>query len=389
MEVKQLSALLNKIGDELLGKSDIVTEDLQGVVELGQAILNGSSTDNYVKSLVNHIGKMVFVDRPYYGELLSVLKDNWEFGSIVEKVRMDVASVAETENESWDLKNGTSYDPNIFYKPTITVKFFNNKTAFEIPVSITEMQVKESFSNSTQVNSFVSMIYSAIEKRLNMDVDALIKRTITNFIGETLHADYPDNNYGAKSGVKAVNLLFLYNKEKKQQLKAAEAITDPEFLRYASMKMANYIDRLGTMSTLFNIGGKSNQTPKDKLHVVLLSEFIKGAQFYLQSDTWHNELTKLPLAETVTFWQGSGVDYTFDKTSAIHVNTASNNEIVASGILGVMFDHEALGVSLFNKRVTTNYNAKAEFINNFYKCEGRYFNDLDENFVVFFIADAA
>jgi hypothetical protein len=122
------------------------------------------------------------------------------------------------------------------------------------------------------------------------------------------------------------------------------------------------------------------------LHVVLLSDFASSAGAYLQSDTFHNEFVALPKAEIVPYWQGSGKDYNFSDTSQINIKMPDNNTIKVSGILGVMFDRDALGVCNKDRRVTTNYNAKGEFWNQWAKFDCEYFNDNNENFVVFFVA---
>jgi hypothetical protein len=391
MEVKQISDLINSVSNEVLGKSDIVKDDLTGVVDLGKEVFNQGVVDNYVKSLVNHIGKVVFVNRPYSGKIPSVLMDAWEFGSVLEKISADVP--AATENDTWNLKDGTAYNQDIFHKPVVSAKFFNSKVTFEVPVSITERQVKESFSSAAQLNGFLSMIYSAVEKSMTIKTDALIMRTINNMIGETLSADATKFttaskalDYTSASTVRCVNLLYLYNKANGTQLTAGKCLTDGNFIRFASYQMGLYADRLQSISTLFNVGGKERFTPKDALHTVLLSDFAKGAQAYLYADTYNKEQVLLPNAETVASWQGSGVDYGFAHTSAIHINTSGNHEISIGGVLGVMFDRDALGVCNLDKRVTTTYNAKAEFFNNYYKFDAGYFNDTNENFVVFFVA---
>lgn len=385
MEVKQVYQLVNTATQEILGETAVVAEDLSNVVDIGTEIFNADAVDRYVRSLVNHIGKVVFVNRPYRGSVPSVLMDGWEFGSILEKISADLPIASE--NESWELVDGASYDPNIFYKPKVSAKFFNKKVTFEIDLSFTERQVKQSFSNAVQLNAFLSMLYTAVEKAMTVKIDSLVMRTINNMIAETLYSEYEDGDYAAKSGVRAVNLLKLYNTRfADANLTAAQAITTPEFIRFASLTMANYIDRLGRLSTLFNVGGKDRFTSSDMLHVVLLSDFKNAAGAYLQSDTFHDAYTALPNAETVPYWQGSGLSYSFDEISDIHVNTASGNEVTASGILGIMFDRDALGVTNPDRRVTTNYNAKAEFWTNFYKYDAGYFNDLNENFVVFFVA---
>lgn len=399
MEVKQIYELINKVSGEVLGKTDIVLEDLTGIVDLGKEVFNQSAVDNYVKSLVNHIGKVIFVNRPYVGKVPSVLMDAWEFGSVLEKISADVPE-AEEKNYTWDLKDGTEYKQDVFHKPTVTAKFFNSKVTFEVPVSITERQVKESFSNAAQLNGFISMIYAAVEKSMTIKADALIMRTINNMIAETVLADAvafggTALNLTSASTARCVNLLKLYNdkyfpatgegRPNPDALTAAKAITDPDFIRFASYVMGTYADRLQSISTVFNIGGKERFTPKDMLHVVLLSDFAKAAQTYLYSDTFNRGDVLLPQAETVPFWQGSGKNYDFASTGHIKVQLSSGKAVDITGVLGVMFDRDALGVCNLDRRVTTNYNAKAEFFNNYYKFDAGYFNDTNENFVVFFI----
>lgn len=406
MEVKQIYSLINSVSKEVLGKTDIVQEDLTGVVDLGTEVFNQNAVDNYVKALVNHIGKVIFVNRPYAGKVPSVLMDAWEFGSVLEKISADVPEAEE--NDTWDLTDGQSYDQDVFHKPTVTAKFFNSKVTFEVPVSITERQVKESFSNAAQLNGFISMIYAAVEKSMTIKADALIMRTINNMIAETVLADA--KAFGATAGdmagaalasastARCVNLLKLYNDKyfpatpdspnptpNPDALTAAKAITDPDFIRFASYVMGTYADRLQSISTVFNVGGKERFTPKDMLHVVLLSDFAKAAQTYLYSDTFNRGDVLLPQAETVPFWQGSGNNYEFASTGRINVKESGGKAVEISGVLGVMFDRDALGVCNLDRRVTTNYNAKAEFFNNYYKFDAGYFNDTNENFVVFFI----
>lgn len=396
MEVKQIYALINSVSGEVLGRTDIVTDDLTGIVDLGTEVFNQNAVDNYVKSLVNHIGKVIFVNRPYAGKVPSVLMDAWEFGSVLEKISADVPE-AEV-NDTWNLTDGKSYDQDVFHKPTVTAKFFNSRVTFEVPVSITERQVKDSFSNAAQLNGFISMIYAAVEKSMTIKADALIMRTINNMIAETVLADakaFGGSEAGDMAGAdlttastsRCVNLLKLYNEKTgaSTPLTAAKAITDPDFIRFASYVMGTYADRLQSISTVFNVGGKERFTPKDMLHVVLLSNFAKAAQTYLYSDTFNRGDVLLPQAETVPFWQGIGKNYEFASTGNIDIKESGGKTVKISGVLGVMFDRDALGVCNLDRRVTTNYNAKAEFFNNYYKFDAGYFNDTNENFVVFFI----
>ena len=370
---------MNSVTQATIGETEVLAEDLSNIVDIGNTIMNTAGIENYVRTLTDHIGKTIFVNRAYSGSVPSVLMDGWEFGSILEKVSYDDLPEAQ-ENESWKLEDGKSYDVNVFTQPKASAKFFNKRVTFEVPMSFAERQVKSAFDNASQLNAFFSMIHNAIDKSMTVKVDGLVSRTINNMIAETLHAG---------GGIKAVNLLQQYNTKFGKTLKADKCIYDPEFIRYASLMIRLYSDRLTKLSKLFNIGGKDRFTSKDLQHIVLLSEFEAYAETYLYSDTFHEEFTALPNAETVAYWQGSGTTYDFTSTSKIHVTTSSGDEVEQGGILGIIFDRDSLGVSNLDRRVTTNYNAKGEFFNNWYKFDAGYFNDLNENFVVFYVADVA
>lgn len=387
MQVQQIYEIVNTVSQEVLGNTEVVAEDLSNVVDLGTAIINADAVDNYVKKLVDRIGKVIFVNRPYSGNTPSVLMDGWEYGSVLQKISAEMP--VAVENKSWELVNGTSYDPNIFNGPTVDNKFFNSKSTFEVDMSFTERQVRESFTSVAQLNGFLSMLYNEVEKSMTVKIDGLTKRTINNMIAQTLHNLSDAGNYST-GNVRAVNLLHMYNAEFGTTLTADKAITNKEFIRYSTMIMALYVDRLSTISTLFNVGGKARFTPRDMLHVVMLSDFKSAAAAYLQSDTFHDQYVQLPNAETVPYWQGSGIDYSFNSVSSIDVTTKTDSAtatVKTSGILAVMFDRDALGVANLDRRVTTNFNPKAEFYNNFYKFDAGYFNDLNENFVVFYVSD--
>ena len=379
MLVSQVCTIMNDVTKEMLGDQAIIKEDLSNVVDIGNTIETAAGLDNYVRKLVDHIGKVVFVNRPYSGSAPSVLMDGWEYGSILEKVTYDTLPEA-TENETWNLQDGQTYDVNKFTQPKVSTKFYNKRTTFEIPMSFAERQVKSAFNSPAQINAFFSMIHNAIDKSMTVKTDGLVSRTINNMIAETIHA---------ANTVNAVNLLAVYKLRfpEDSTITAANCLYKPEFIRFAAFTMKLYSDRLIKLSKLFNIGKKDRFTSKDLQHIVLLAEFESLAATYLQSDTFHNELTALPKAETIPYWQGSGVDFATESTSKIHVTTSSGIEVQQTGILGIIFDREALGVSNLDRRVTANYNGKGEFYNNWFKADAGYFNDLNENFVVFYVAD--
>ena len=383
MDVKQLYGLVNDATSEILGESGLITEDLQNLVDVGDAIFNANAVDRFVRSLCNHIGRVIFVNRNFTNSIPGVYMDSWEFGSVLEKIACDLPDAQE--NESWELVDGASYDPNIFKAPKVYAKFFNKKITFEIQMSFTELQVKQSFSSAEQLNGFVSMLYQSIENSMTLKIDSLVMRTINNMIAQTANDAYNGAAFDSTSTVTAVNLLYLYNQTIATPITDADALTDPDFIRFASYIMNVYATRMSKMSTLFNQGGKERFTPDDRRITELQLDFEAEAKSFLYSGTYHDEFVALPKADVVPYWQGSGTGFSFADTGAIDVTTANGDSVNLTGIVGVMFDRDALGVTNLDRRITSNYNPKAEFYNNWYKFDAGYFNDFNENFVVFFI----
>lgn len=381
MKVEQIASIVNQMATNVLGAdAPTVATDYSNLVDVGKQALDATDVENYVRKLVDHIGKVVFVNRPYSGRAPSVLMDAWEYGSILEKI--DVVVPEAEDNPTWSLVNGQSYNQDIFNAPTALAKFYNHKDTFQIAISVAEEQVKSAFSNVTQLNAFFSMIYTKIDTYMTIRIDALIMATIDNFIANVFN----DGNSAQK-----VNLLNLYNTQFDTSLTAVNAITNPEFVRYAAYTLKLYSTRLTNASKLFNIGKRIRHTPTDLQKIVMLDTFAEAANIYLQSDTFHNEFVKLPNADKVSYWQYTGLDYAFEDVSTVKIVPATEagagEETTITGILAVIFDRDALGVTNYERRVTKHYNGLGEFVNSWYKMDANYFNDFNENFVLFYIAD--
>ena len=388
MKVTQIYAILNDVFSEVTGKlvipedSDplpIVEEDLKNIVDIGKTISDYNLYDNYVKSMINRIGRDVFVDRTYEGYAPDVYRDSWEYGSIMSKTRCKVFNAKA--NPAWSLSAGTTVNQFEFNPPEVTQKFYNNAVAWQVDCSFTDDQIRESFNSPEQMNRFMSMIENRINVSLTIYRDSLVMRTINNFIGEKLYAN---------NGV--VDLLAGYNATVATPITAAAALYNKDFLRYAALQIKLWVDRFRAPSVNFNTEEDNVAfTPREFAHLVLHSDLAAGMEVYLQSDTYHDDLVKIGDYETVPFWQSQG-DYQLAMTSRIDIElgsstTSSKKAIDRNYVLGVLFDHDALGVLCENNKVTSSYNSNGEYWNNFYKQVTRYFNDLAENGIVFVLGN--
>lgn len=389
MKITQIAPYVNEAFKQTLGESAVATDDLSNIVDQGTSIENANLQDTFTRGLMNQIGRMIFVERPYSGIAPSVLMDGSEYGSVLAKISTDIP---EAQNDqSWELTNGSTYPP-VFYGVEANTKLYNSTNPYEFRLSTYNDQLKQSFQSADQMARFVSMRMTQLQNGATIALDNTIRATINNFIGETLHSEFPDGTYSGKSGVKAVNLLYLYNQRYGLELTAQNCYTDANFIRFA-IYIINYVrDRMRGMNTLYNIGGQTRFTSADRLHTVMLSAFADAAGVFLYDGTGQFRTDNLSLGsiETIPYWQGIGTDFGVDfgtsSASTVEVTTSGNNTITANGIIAVAFDRDALGV--FNRRdkVTTDYSGAGDFWTSYYKYRAQYFNDFNEQFVVFYAA---
>lgn len=397
--ITQLASILegtvSSVGmiDQVTGAELVINEDLSNLVDVGKVILDytgasNANKDSFVRSLIDQVGRIMMVDRTYASQAPNILMDSWDYGSVLEKVRCEAPDARD--NATWDIFNypyvgGDAYpDPFELSKPSVAAKFFNSKATYEVPITIVDTQLREAFQSAEQLSSFVAMIENRIRMKMTLCNDALIMATINNLIGQK-----------AARG-RIVNLLSLYNAGPNSggtPLTAAAALTDKEFLRFASKTIAQYRKYLATASVLYNEGSYLTFTPDDRLKFIANTEFAKSLDAYLYSDTYHDEFVKLPGYQEVAEWQGSGtaasdnrlnIDVTIDMSETTGLTKA---EVANGGVLAVMFDRDAAAVCNQNYRVTSIYNPRGEYFNYFYKWDAMYLNDTLENCVVFTITN--
>lgn len=401
MKVTQIASVLNGsisaagIIDEVTGEAAIVKEDLSNIVDVGKVVTNSltanGNMNDFVKDIIDRVGRVKYVDRTYATQAPNILKDSYEYGSILMKVRAEVPDFRD--NASWKLgtldglgiADASELDPFVISAPTATQQVYNSKVTYEAPITISDLMLKQSFTSASEMGRFIAMIENRIQLKMTLSTDALIMRTINNLIGLKING-----------GKNVVNLLTEYNANLpagETALTPAQALCSIEFLRFATKTISLYKDYLKTASNKYN--GSNDYitfTPEDRLKFVALSEFAKDMETYLYSDTYHNEFVKMAGYSTVPFWQTQGnSDDDFDVRSEIDITVTDGNttaDVKQKGIVAVMFDEEAAAVVNENYRITSQYNPRGEYTNYFYKWDAGYMNDTYENCVVFIVAEA-
>ena len=390
MDVKQVSTILKTVLDEMTGADNVVAEDLSNIVDIGDTIGNlvtdNKTLEKFIGSLHDHIGRVIFADdRSYEPVSFGLKRDAWEYGGLLEKVYIDLPE--PTDNDTWSLTAGETYDDILVYSPpNATAKFFDKMTTYSIPMSYAaDRVVRTAFSNPSQVSAFFAAIENRIRTAYNFYNSSLELRTLNNIVLEK------------NKGGKVINLLAAYNAaghvgESLPITSAALAIGNKNFLRFAAAEIAKYSDFLGTLSEQFNDGGYPKQTPKAYQKFYVLSEFARNVEVYSESDTYHNEFVKLIDGMRVPCWQGVKYEsrvFDFETCATVLGKPASgaDNAAYVAGVIGILIDRDAAAVCCENYRVTSFYNAGNETIKYYHKWDARYMNDMNENALVFAVQD--
>lgn len=387
MKINQVATMLNDINKEFTGEVAIpeLAEDLSNIVDVGQELTAAAGQDltkffeQYGRKIIDKVGRTVIVDRTYRSTAPNIERDSWEYGSILEKIRV---SVNELEDDTtWSLQRGDTPEQFEFNPATLSTKYFDDYDTFMTSISIQEKTLRSAFESRSAMNRLIAAIENRVQMKLSISKDNLIRRTINNLIAEKIAAN------------KDINLLTLFNatREQGETITAAKAIYNPEFLRFAIFQIFKYKKMLNGASVLFGDEDYVNFTPDSKMKMIMLDTFTKSAEVFMESDTYHNDLVSLGSGyQTVPFWQGSGTDTTFpfETLSKINVKTASSGETVnVSGVIGVIFDIDAAAVCMEDLDVTSSFAANGRFYNYFHYVNARYMNDLAENVIVFTIRD--
>lgn len=404
MKVEQIASILNDLNNVMVGADTNFADDLSNIVDAGKSVLNytgdnNENYENYIKKLIDRVGKVIFVDREYRSQAPNILKDSWEYGSILMKVRVELMD--NQNNTTWqlaDIPNGTGLsndqdsegnpiipsrlDPFVLNKPNAQAKFYNKRVSYEIPITIADHQLRSAFLSASEMARFIAQIENRIRVKKTLDIDALIMATIRNLAG-----------YKIAIG-KAINLLPLYNETlpAASEITAADYWTNPDAIRFANKSISLNKKYMTAASTLYNEGDYVTFTPEDRLKAVFLAEYVKDAEVYLYADTFHNEYDKLEGYNEVAYWQGSSTDGSLKSRSGIYGTFISDDEKIVtgginSGVIAALFDEEAAVVCCENEHTTSQRNGRAEYVNYFYKYDCGVINDFQENCIIFYISD--
>ena len=371
--VNQVYSLVNDAVEDALGKSaNLQTLDSSNLVSLGKA---------------------VYFVRSYEAKDRRILRDEHEYGAFIQKVYYimpDAVSNPEFSTVSWSGSPATAtYSQASPYNVTTTVEvsalLYGGQGTWSIEIMRPVSQIKSAFLDEASMMSFIDGIYMVIDNAFKLEEERLVA-----LAANTSMAHSNQNSL-------ARNLLAEYNTaHSTATLTVAQALESPEFLRFACKEIADTIDHMSGMSTLFNSKGYETFTDKDRLVVEMLAQFENAVNMYLKSDTFHEELIALPNHNKVQYWQGSGTTFGFDKCSAIDVTnsaliTATNltGNVAQGGIICFLHDIENVAAYFGERNSWEVYNPRSRVINHGEQARKGFAVDTYANSFVFYIEAAS
>ena len=386
--VTQIKDIVNDAVEDALGKSASVQKlDSSDIVSLGKAISEYDAYEGFFGALANRIVRTIYFIRTYEGSRRNILRDEHEYGAFIQKVYYEMPDAVD--NPTWNIPTAlgaytqaSPYDVNA----TITVSslIFGGKGTWSIEIVRPIEQIKSAFLDNASMMNFIDGIYLAVENAFKLQEDTLVSLAANTAMAAAI------------KGGKARNLLAEYNTNHAgATLTVAQALESADFLKYASKEINRTIKNMGKMSTVYNVDGYTTFTPKDRMVVEILAEFASASDMYLQADTFHDELVKLPNYEEVPYWQGSGDSFAFEDCSSIDVTNdalidedvvGDTGEVEQSGIICFLHDIENVAAYFGRRRSWELPNPRSEVMIHGEKAEKGFAVDTHANGIVFYMA---
>lgn len=370
MDINQISAIVNSVTKQAMGNSAIAVVDNTSLVALGDVVLSSQeATENWTKALILQIGRTIISQRRYDRKYLKMLRDDFEWGAILQKIKVDMPDAED--DQSYDIENSTTVDHYKVNKLKVHQKLFYTETPWQLHISIQRAHLKEAFNDLVKMNGFVSAKFNEVRNKMEVSLEQLSMNAVNNFIAECV------------GGTREIKLLTMYNALTDNVLTADKAMQDDGFLRFAVKQIKLVSDRMTRMTQgVYNDGTTTRHTPYDYQCLYISSEYERSLETVTQYQAFRDKYVTLENYETIPFWQS------IQTPNDIKVKRASDSaEKTVSNVLGVLFDIDAIGTYKHEEvAAATPLNAAGLYINYYWHLKDLYFNDLSENGVVFVVA---
>lgn len=390
--VNQIYSIINSLNAQANSGTALAATDTRSFISYGDAItsLTDANRETWFTTLIDRIASTIIDNRKYTARgALGLWREPFEYGAILQKIHSKMPAVVA--DPAWSAPSDlSSTNP---FAPTareIEQRMYNKISAFMIADTIPDVQLKTAFLDEQKMAAFLDSLMMTTQNAFERSVENLGRTCRSSLIATAIHAN--DAHY--------VKLLTNYkamldDDDPEKTITAAQALHSRNFLRYASREIAIYIDRMQTLTDIYSADGYERFSPREYLNVAILNDFDKSVTSYLAADTYHEQLVELPDENKVVvpYWQGAGTDFSYANNSKIYLTiprTTGTAEQIAAGytieaanIIGVIYDSEAAGITIDERRTRALYNPKDEFTNYWHKGREMYYVDVTHPHVVF------
>lgn len=366
MTTNQIYTIVNSIVDQAIGDSGIVATDTQGLVSLGNVVLDSSTnTEAFLNTLAQRIGRTIYRFRAYNNKFTDMIVSDMEWGAILQKIRVEMP-VAESD-EMYGLTDGVAVDHYVVAKPKAHQKLFVTRTRYQFKITIQRETLKEAFLSAEAMGAFIALVFGEVRNAIELSLENLGRLTMCAAISET-------------TASQTIDLVTDYNAETGSTLTAATAMHSADFLRYAIYRINNVVDMMQDMSVLYCDGILPTFTNLENMRIKVLSKFQRRLETMVDYAAFHEQFTKIDKQyTTVNFWQAEQDPDEIDIKKPSDGSAFNETNIVA-----VIHDRDAFGIYQIDETVlTTPINAAGAYYNQYWHEKQGRFVDTAENLVVF------
>lgn len=377
MVAKQIYAIAISLGEQFMGKKNLEPTEAN-FIAVGEKIkVDDKAREQWFNALTDRINKTVIDIKKYRGRNPDMMYDPIDFGAAIQKIYIEMPK--PVQNDTWT-DHETNADPDAFagdFKVEETI--FKSLSTWSVNGTMPDTQIFMAFTNATTMAAFMAGLMTAMENSMEVALENVSDFTRAAFMARKI-----------KSGNMIVDVLAAYNKDTGRNIPWAVASKDKDFLLYLGTQRKLWADRMGRMSVLFNTAGRERFTSPDDMVFTVLSEVGASIDFFMKAVVHDKNEADFGKYNTVPSWQatGAGADaFSFEQTSSINVKLDEGDTVTKSGIIGMLYDRNAFGITIDKRRVRARYNESKEWTSYFMKADMGYFNDMTQNAVIFVVSD--
>lgn len=385
MNFEQAATILNNIFRQVTGQTGLAPQNLDEFVSVATKTI-AAGYDPVLRAITQMVTKTIFSIRPYSAQFTGIMMDSEKWGAIVRKLA--VSDQDWDDNAEFSLENGQSVDMFVVRKANVLQLNFYGAVTYERHYTIFKDQLDSAFEGPAQFGRFMAMVTQNCLDIIEQTRESLARATIANFIAGKVAAAGVDGSDGV------VHLVTEYNAETGETL-TSSTIYAPEnvgnFVKWAYARISDLTKLMEERSQKFQIQVEGNtlnrHTPLEMQKVYLFSKLLEQINARVKADTYHDTFLELSDVDTVSYFQS------IEDRQKVQVKPSyllpdgtigtTDEAITVQNIAGVIFDEEALGMTVVNEwSATTPLNARGGYWNIFYHFTQRYFNDFSEKGIV-------